>query len=37
MLIRVAVTAIARDGRVAHRVTAAGPAAALDSALEAGA
>ncbi len=36
-LIRVAMTATARDRRVVDRVTAAGPAAALESALEAGA
>jgi hypothetical protein len=37
VLIRVAMPAIARDRRVVHRVTAASPAAAFESALEAGA
>jgi hypothetical protein len=37
VLIRVATTAPTRDRRVVHRVTAAGPAVALESALEAGA
>ena len=37
VLIRVATTAIARDRRVVHRVTASSPAAAFESAIEAGA
>jgi hypothetical protein len=37
VLIRVAMTAIGRDRRVVHRVTASRPAAAFESAIEAGA